>query len=192
MTGRYVHLLRHGPPLRPGLMHGHNDEPPADPSGGLSGIVPSGLTVRHVVSSDLRRALAGAEVLSRELDAALTVDSRWRELDFGDWNGACPASLDCLALARFWEDPESNAPPGGERWSEIIMRVRAALAHLPADVLVVTHGGAMRAAIAALTGLGSRQVWAVDLPYRALLSVRIWPGEELSGQIVGLHSGKAT
>jgi len=192
VTGTCVHLLRHGAPLRPGLLHGHNDEPSADPTGGLAGTLPAGLTISHIVSSDLRRALAGAESLSRQLGATLTVDDRWRELDFGDWNGALPARLDHHALARFWQDPESDPPPGGERWSGLMARVAAALADVPADALVVTHGGAMRAAIAVLTGLDPRQVWAVDLPCRALLSLRIWPGDRLAGQIVALRPGDAT
>jgi len=149
------------------------------------------MTASHIVSSDLRRARAGAQVLSLQLGARLAIDRRWRELDFGDWNGADPATLDRQALARFWEDPEGHAPPGGERWSELLARVRAALADLTAGALVVTHGGAMRAAIAVLTGLGPGQVWAVDLPYCALLSVRIWPGTPISGQIVGLRSEEA-
>jgi alpha-ribazole phosphatase len=32
----------------------------------------------------------------------------------------------------------------------------------------------------------SRQCWAIDLPHAAVLSLRIWPGELRSAQIVGL------
>lgn len=189
MNGRLIHLLRHGPPLRPGLLHGHGDEPPADPAGGLSGAVPHDLTITAVATSDLLRARAGADTLARSLALPLTVDRRWRELDFGEWDGAAPDSIDAETLARFWDDPETNPPPGGERWSELTARVGAALAELSGDVLVVTHGGAMRAAVSVLTGLDSRQVWTIDLPYGALLSLRIWPGPPPSGQIAGLRAG---
>lgn len=187
MSGRLIHLLRHGPPLRPGLLHGHGDEPPAAPDGGLAGAVPDDIPIGVVVSSDLRRARAGADSLAQARGLAVTVDSRWRELDFGSWDGAAPGQMDADALARFWDDPDTNPPPGGERWSALVARVGQALAALPPDTLVVTHGGAMRAAIAVLTGLDCRQVWALDLPYAALLSMRIWPTTPLSGQIVGLH-----
>jgi alpha-ribazole phosphatase len=56
----------------------------------------------------------------------------------------------------------------------------------PASTLVVTHGGAIRAALAELCGLDRRQIWAFDLPYGALVSLRIWPGPTRTVQIVGL------
>jgi alpha-ribazole phosphatase len=90
-------------------------------------------------------------------------------------------------LTAFWVDPDAHAPPGGERWSALHARVRAALAELPgSDVLVVTHGGAMRAALAVLCGFAREQAWAFDLPYAALLSLRVWPGARPTAQIVGL------
>jgi len=33
-----------------------------------------------------------------------------------------------------------------------------------------------------------RQGWAIDLPYGAVLSLRIWPGDAPSGQITGLRA----
>ena len=67
--------------------------------------------------------------------------------------------------------------------------VREGLAGLENKSLVVTHAGAMRAAVSVLTGQDHRAVWALDLPYRALLSLRIWPGKPLAGQIIGLETG---
>ncbi|WP_225205612.1 histidine phosphatase family protein [Novosphingobium huizhouense] len=193
MNGRTIHLLRHGPPRRAGLLLGHRDEPAADPAGGLGGAVPAGLAMSCIVSSDLQRARTGAQTLAQQRGLALTIDSRWRELDFGDWDGLAPENLPAEALSRFWNDPEACPPPRGERWSALCARVAAALCDLPDDALVVTHGGAMRAAVAAVTGLDFRQVWAFDLPYAALLGLRIWPAAEAgappSGQIVRLHSG---
>lgn len=194
MSSRLVYLLRHGPPLRAGLLLGHSDEPPADPAGGLAGAVPDGLVLSRATSSDLRRARAGAETLaaSRQLD--LTIDARWRELDFGEWDGLAPEQMPAGALARFWDDPEACPPPGGERWSGLRARVSEALAEVPDGALVVTHGGAMRAAASIVTGLDFRQVWAFDLPYGALLGLRIRQDSGMSGQsgqIACLHSGTA-
>lgn len=190
MNARLIHLVRHGPPRSAGLLLGHSDEPPADPSGGLRDAVPPALPVSHVASSDLRRALAGAEHIAATRGIALTIDPRWRELDFGAWEGLCADDVPREGLTRFWNDPDACPPPGGERWSALQARVGAALGDLDDMGLVVTHGGAMRAAVAVLTGLDHRQVWAFDLPYGALLSLRIWPGAEPSGQIVGLHAGR--
>jgi len=189
VSGKVIHLLRHGPPQRIGLLLGHTDEPPCQPCGGLRDIVPDSLPVQKIVSSDLRRARAGAETLAQARGGGLAIDPRWRELDFGEWDGLAPEQIPSDALARFWNDPDACPSPGGERWSALQARVAEALCDLGHGALVVTHGGAMRAAISVVTGLDHRQAWALDLPYGALLSLRIWPGEILAGQIIGLGGG---
>jgi alpha-ribazole phosphatase len=116
----------------------------------------------------------------------LTIDPRWRELDFGAWDGQHPRDLDPEALARFWADPDAAPPPGGERWSALVARVGAAIPVLADGTLVVTHAGAIRAALAMLCGFDARQVWAVALPYAAVVTLHIWPGEPPTAQIVRL------
>jgi alpha-ribazole phosphatase len=66
-------------------------------------------------------------------------------------------------------------------------RVRDAVdAMPPVTSLVVTHGGAIRAALTHLCGFDRRQAWTFDLPYAALVSLRVWPGQVRTVQIVGL------
>jgi alpha-ribazole phosphatase len=186
---RVIHLLRHGPPVRTGLLLGHLDEPPlaAECPVMLGRVAP--LPIRWIVSSDLRRTAMQAAYLAAQMDIPLTCDPCWRELYFGAWEGLAPENVDQTALARFWADPDTCPPPRGERWYDLCRRVHAGLAGLESDTLVVTHAGAIRAALSVLTGLDHRGVWAVDLPYRALVSLRIWPGDPLSGQIIGLETG---
>lgn len=146
------------------------------------------LDIRALVTSDLARARMAGDALAQAMDLPLTIDPRWRELDFGAWDGLAPADIGMDALAPFWNDPEASPPPGGERWSAIVARIQAAIAQLePVDTLIVTHGGAIRAALATLLGLDHRQVWTFDLPYAALLSLRIWPGDAPAAQIMGLR-----
>jgi alpha-ribazole phosphatase len=65
-------------------------------------------------------------------------------------------------------------------------RVAPALDGLVAPTLVVTHAGAIRAALCILLALDYRQGWAFDLPYAALVSLRVWPGPPRTAQLVGL------
>jgi alpha-ribazole phosphatase len=157
----------------------------------LHGAVPKDLAIHSITSSDLHRALAGAETLATARDVALFVDRRWRELDFGAWDGLAPQSVPSDALTLFWDDPDAYPPPGGESWSTLQSRVAEALTDLEDGGLAVTHGGAMRAAVSVVTGLNHRQVWAFDLPYGALLSLRIWPGHaQVGGQAGGQVGGQ--
>ena len=187
MTGFALHLLRHGAPETPGLLMGRADGAPTEAGIAACAMRAEGLGIAHLVASDLHRSRAAAEAIGDATGLPLTIDPRWRELDFGDWDGRAANMIDREALGRFWDDPDASPPPGGERWSALVARVSAAIAELaPVPTLVVTHGGAMRAALHILCGFDQRQLWAFDLPYAALLSLNVWPGERPSAQIAGL------
>ena len=180
MSGRLVHLLRHGETALTGRLVGKIDCPATE--AGIAACLGQVAGLRHdaIVSSDLIRARLCAEAIG----GGVMLDARWRELDFGDWEGLAVAEIDPAAMRRFWTDPDAAPPPGGERWSALAARVAGALGDLPGgDVLVVTHGGAIRAALAHLFRFDQQQLWAFDLPCAALLSLRLWPD---GAQIVGL------
>ncbi|MDO7836673.1 histidine phosphatase family protein [Sphingobium sp. HBC34] len=189
MSGFLLHLLRHGEPEPAGHLLGHGDWPPT--AAGIAACVDRarGLDVAALWASDLSRAALAGDAIGAVAGLPLRTDSRWRELDFGAWDGRAVADIDPAAMARFWDAPDAAPPPGGERWSALVARVSGAIAALPPHpTLVVTHGGAMRAALAALCGFSAAQAWAFDLPYAALLSLRVWPGDRPAAQIVGLRT----
>lgn len=188
MTAFALHLLRHGTLETPGLLMGRTDGVPT--AAGIAACVAqaSDLGAEKIIASDLRRSRDAGGAIGKAAGLPLIIDPRWREIDFGDWDGQPSGAVDPGALGRFWHDPDANPPPGGERWSAFALRVSAAIADLaPVPTLVVTHGGAMRAALHILCGFDQRQLWAFDLPYAALLSFRVWPGEPPSAQIAGLY-----
>jgi alpha-ribazole phosphatase len=187
MTGFLLHLLRHGAPEIPGRMMGWTDGAPTE--AGIAACIEQaeGLEIERLISSDLGRARLAGDAIAGLTGNPLTIDRRWRELDFGAWDGKASAEIDPAALGHFWNDPDASPPPGGERWSQLVGRVAEAIHDLPPrPTLVVTHGGAMRAALASLCGFEQRQLWAFDLPYASLLSLQVWPGEPPSAQIIGL------
>lgn len=188
MSGFALHLLRHGAPETPGLLMGRTDGAPT--AEGIAACVAQAgdLGIEKLVASDLRRSRDAGAAIGEAIGVTPTIDPRWRELDFGDWDGKAASTVDPDALGRFWNDPDANPPPGGERWSALVARVSAAIADLaPVPTLIVAHGGSMRAALHILCGFDQRQLWAFELPYAALLSLRVWPGEPASAQIAGLY-----
>jgi alpha-ribazole phosphatase len=188
VTPFVLHLLRHGAPALPGRLMGRTDcEATHD---GIAACVARAaeLDVAHILSSDLQRARRAADAIADPRALKPAIDPRWRELDFGAWDGMAPEDVETEALQRFWDDPEANPPPEGERWSDLTARVSDAIAALePVPTLVVTHGGAIRAALHLLCGFGRETLWAFDLPYAALVSLRIWRGEKPTAQITGLR-----
>lgn len=187
MSDFFIHLMRHGAPQTPGLLLGRTDAP-TTPAGIAACVAQvQDLSFCSIIASNLQRSAQPAAAIGAPRGLDPTIDRRWREVDFGAWDGLAPSEVESSALGAFWDDPDANPPPGGERWSALVARVEAALASIPPeDTLVVTHGGAIRAALASLFGFGQRQLWAFDLPYAAVISLRVWPGTPRSAQIAGL------
>jgi alpha-ribazole phosphatase len=182
MSAFALYLMRHGEPVLTGRLLGHTDCDVTDAGVAACAAQAGGLTVERLVTSDLIRARRCAEAIGSPL-----VDSRWREIDFGAWDGRRAAEVDAEALARFRDDPDAAPPPGGERWSHLTARIGAAIEALPPiPTLVVTHGGAMRAALACLCGLSHAATWAFDLRYAAVIALTVWDGSPRRAQVSGL------
>ncbi|BCA61655.1 hypothetical protein HMP09_0889 [Sphingomonas sp. HMP9] len=187
MSAHMLYLMRHGAPAVAGRLLGRTDDPATEAGIAACLARASGLEIDRIEASDLIRARGCAQAIGELRGVAVETDPRWRELDFGAWDGLAPAAIDPTRLAAFYDDPDAAPPPDGERWSALQARVAQALAAVPPrSTLVVTHGGTIRAALAALCGFDRRQIWAFDLPYAALVSLRIWPGPTRTVQIVGL------
>lgn len=183
-----LHLMRHGEPELAGRLLGRTDCAVLPAGIAACRAAAAGLKVERVVTSDLRRAVDCADAIAADLGVPRHVDPRWRELDFGDWDGLSAAKVDAEALGRFWDDPDAAPPPGGERWSMLLARVSKALQAIEEPALVVSHAGAIRAALVAACGFDRRQGWAFDLPYGSLLSLRLWRGDVPAAQITGLRA----
>jgi len=102
------------------------------------------------LTSDLTRAVQTAELLGL---AGAPTDQRWREIDMGPWAGFTLKDLDPESVAA-WQRGEHYP---AESWQQFQARVGAAVDELRGeDLIVVTHGGCIRAATAHLTGADAR------------------------------------
>lgn len=89
-------------------------------------------------------------------EQALDVVPGLIEQDLGDYQGLVHADLPARLVAPahpFWPLSAEERPPGGESMAEVVLRVGRALdgladEHAGHDVVVVSHGGAIRAAVA--------------------------------------------
>lgn len=109
-----------------------------------------------VVTSDLARARVTAEVLAAELGLRdPTIDARLRERDVGEWSGLTDAEIGVRwpGEPERWRAHADRVPPGGGepaaasagRLAEALRA--AARVHAPGPVLVVSHGGVLRALV---------------------------------------------
>ncbi|MFD2795700.1 histidine phosphatase family protein [Promicromonospora vindobonensis] len=133
---------------------------------------------RSLVVSPLRRTRSTAALLSTALrDAGVgralepVIEDGWTEHGLGEWEGLTPHEIgDDYARWR----AGAIIPPGGESRESIRARVVAAVtstAAAPGPVLVVTHGGTIRAVLAACVGLTAERLEPVAAPSLTVLDV---------------------
>jgi probable phosphoglycerate mutase len=112
-----------------------------------------------VYSSDLARAHETALIVGDRLGLPVEVDAGLREVDVGDWSGRVHAEIEGLDPAgyRRWQEG-GKGWSGGESYEEMGERVVATVLRLAArhpgqTILIVTHGGSIRACRATAAGL---------------------------------------
>lgn len=125
------------------------------------------LKIGHVVASDLQRARVTAEIIAENLHVDLTVDSRLRETNLGEWMGLSHDEVDAKypGARAMWRHDATWAPPGGESRVDVAQRTKAVIDELmhsftdwdDTTVLVVAHGGSISAATSALLNLDVSQ-----------------------------------
>ncbi len=121
-----------------------------------------------IVASDLSRAQDTAAALAALAGLSVQTDERLRETNAGSWQGLDRTEL--LAAhgpeLAAWAGGSDLRPGGGERRSEVAQRmveaIEDALLEVPSDgtLVVVTHGGAARAAVGQLLDLPIAN-WAI-------------------------------
>lgn len=146
-----IDLLRHGDTGQRSY-RGQLDDPLSELGWSQLRAAVEGRRWSRVVSSSLRRCADFACELAAARGLPLRIDPRLAEYHFGAWQGVpieTLAETQGEALARFWADPVTHPPPGAETFAQFRQRLGAALDEIAketggGDVLVVTHGGAIR------------------------------------------------
>jgi alpha-ribazole phosphatase/probable phosphoglycerate mutase len=117
-------------------------------------------TVSVVYSSDLARARETAEILAGPLGLEIRVDPRLRERGFGSWEGLTTPEIEERfgEAHRLWREGEGPGTEDAEPFEAFSARIEAFLGdvlrqHPGEEVLVVSHGGSIRAIHALATGL---------------------------------------
>lgn len=111
-----------------------------------------------IYTSDLARAVQTAEPLAERFAIPAVARADLREIDVGSATGMTKAELLRQYPALFGEVWHRVPFPGGESYDETASRVsqaarEIAAAHMGQCVAVITHGGAIRGAIAGLVGI---------------------------------------
>ena len=128
------------------------------------------------ITSHLRRTHQTAQAIfeqrgERADPARLNQVPQLAEQSFGDWQGLTYAELERTrgkGMETFWLSPAHETPPNGESFATMVERVTGAVRrlteeHRGADIVAVTHGGTIRAALALALKLPPAQVLSFSI-----------------------------
>ena len=131
-----------------------------------------GVSVDVVRSSDLVRARETAEVLVERVGGRLVLDERLREQHLGDLEGRTYVETWSAAERHDWSDPHLPVA-GGESPQQLSDRMADAVDSLDRSTItvLVSHGDAIRAAVAHLTRHAVGDAPWVEVPNGAVARV---------------------
>lgn len=158
-----VIVVRHPETVDPRVIAGQSDVALAPHAlAAIETIAASLPSARRIVSSDLSRCRILADAIAAKRGLACTLDARWREQSFGSWEGKCWDEVDGRAYLEHWT---TATPPGGESIGDVQARVAAALADIDDEMLVVTHAGPIRCALAIARDLRIEDAFAIAIAF---------------------------
>lgn len=166
-----LYMMRHGETdwNKAHLWQGRTDIPLNDKGRYVAELTREGLKDIHIdyaFCSPLCRAKETAEIVLRGRDVELTVDERIIEMGFGPFEGR--DMRDVTEETRiFFEHPDQyQVPEGAEGFDEILEREKSFLDELCANpkyqdsnILIATHGAALRGLAAVIKGLPVSRYW---------------------------------
>ena len=169
-----VVLLRHGEPVEAsrGRCYGKLDVGLSDRGRAQIRAVTeelSGSEFGAIYASPRTRARESAELLGERIGQAITLEPRFAEIDFGEFEGLRYEEVERRypqAYAAWMHSPTQVHFPGGESFAIMQARVLAALAdararHQGGCFVVVSHGGVGRIALAEALNLGNADIFRI-------------------------------
>lgn len=153
-----------------------------------------------IVTSPLKRCRIFAEKLAADKGIPWRVDERWREFDFGIWEGRLREEVwyeQGKDVMQFFSDPLGFTPEGGDSYLSVRERIEEAWNELLTSctdqrVLLVTHGGIFRALHAMLKSLPSSSFNTLEVPYACLSRWKHYQYENHGRAMLSFHNRQQT
>ncbi|RVU29292.1 MULTISPECIES: histidine phosphatase family protein [Neptunomonas] len=171
-----LYLIRHGETPAGKAYIGRTDAPLStvgweQMTAALKGYSPQQFAA--IYSSPLQRCAAFAEQWS---NSGHLLEPALQEYDFGILDGLSGAEAYADhrdVLLAFWEDPVNGTPPQAEQLRHFEQRVTHALSkiakhHGDEDVLIFTHGGVIKLAIAHLRQQSLHTMFEIEAPHASV------------------------
>ncbi len=198
--GLRLYLVRHGETNwnAVGKFQGHSDVPLSEVGRRQATRLAQylkNIKIDVVLASDLKRALETAQIISGKPADEIITDHNLREINFGHWEGLTYDEINASygeILQKWRKEPLNTRIPGGEVFSEVAERTTAAVQKIidqypNKNVLVVSHGAAIRAIICSIMGIDLNKLWRMYLD-NCSLSIIHFPDNNINNGLLQLYN----
>jgi broad specificity phosphatase PhoE/ribonuclease HI len=188
-----IFLIRHGEtPLTP--MKKFSGDGPLNPQLTETGLAQAErvaaaiaiLKPETIIASPLNRTKQTAEAISRATGLPINFDEAWIECSFGIWDGMSIQEVidEYPNDYQAWVSSTSFAPPEGESYASVSLRIDEALEAIAATypgqrVAVVTHNGTIKTAAKLAVGGPPESIFHIDVSPCSITTISIWPSDGL-------------
>ena len=151
-----------------------------------------------IFTSPLKRARETAEIIRGKREIPIVLEERIQEISFGEYEGLCYGkenySIPDKDFMNFFNKPQDyKTPPGGESLEEVITRTGEFLqeilqkeAYKDKNILLSTHGCALKACLANINGSLLAEFWGEGVHKNCAVSLI----EVKEGKVVVTEDGK--
>ncbi len=182
-----IDLLRHGEPVGGKLLRGSQDDPLTEEGWAqMNASVGDHRPWQQIISSPLRRCAEFSAQLADEDGSSntkipYTEIAGFQEIAFGCWEGMSPEEVMAKypgQLEDYWRDPTKFSPPDGETLDAFIQRISdhwlsLLSAYQGQHVLLVCHGGVIRAILNQILEMRLGALWRIEVPYANVSRIRV-------------------
>ncbi len=199
-----IDLLRHGETETSGRFCGSTDTPLSKTGWQQmwQRIEQTHVPWQHIITSPLSRCASFAHSLAQHRNIPVTADARLQEMHFGKWENCKVADLISREngdVERFWRNPLEHPPPESEHLPDFNTRVLTAWQdildeHITPNsqhLLLVTHGGVIRALLCHLHNTLLERIMEFDVPHAMMQSVQVERQDGTYRAYIATHSAQS-
>lgn len=176
-----IYLIRHTAPIIPrGTCYGFSDLDLAPTfeaeASRLLPLLPD--APLNVYASPLQRCSRLAKFLFK--DAAIHLDDRLKELNFGDWEMQRWDDLGENAMQAWMNDYVRTRVPGGESYEDLHARAMEVFGEIVAtgkDSAIVTHGGVIRSILSFVTNTTLEKSFDIRVEWGHMARLQVMDGK---------------
>ncbi len=188
-------FIRHGEPQGGTMYRGSQNDPLStigwqQLQSSTEQAIQQGALWQEIITSPMLRCCKFAEALSQQHNLPLSTAQNLRELCFGDLEGLTPKQAwdqYPALLAAMWKNPNAHTPPNGEPFNKFCDRVERNITDIihqqlskpynadnnvdpgsPPHLLLVVHGGVIRAILHRLLNIPASATFQFDVPFAAI------------------------